>query len=378
LQKNWSTSPKPVQKTVTLEDQVNLKQSCLFMRLIQVCLSSDYDGQTQQAEMLIRSLAEKKIKQLLVCRKNSALHNRLSHLRNLPLVTVSSIWSGHFKVPRTGLVHAHDITAAKWARLQNFLRGTPWLMSWYFPDEASVTVLKKSLLKNAQALLVNSIPVEQAMREKAYCAVKRLPSAVFPLETNPMAMTQLRSHYQGRFVIGHSGKISGSGNQKLLLEAAELLQKDLPNVVFILLGDGPLKNKLKKASEGLKNIDFVGEPKHPGDYFSIMNIYVDPANRAESFTGLLHAMNFHIPVVTSRVSGFTEFIRHRSNGLLFKKNDVDSLIEMIRVLYDSVPLRTRITRDAHNQLKDVTPEKVSHKNLAVYSALIQNLKAKKG
>ncbi len=348
------------------------------MRLIQVCLNNDYDGQTQQAEMLIRTLAEKKIKQLLVCRKNSALHNRLSHLRNLPLVTVNNLWSGHFKVPRKGLVHAHDLTAAKWASWQNRLRGTPWLMSWYFPDEASINPLKKSLLKNAQALLVNSIPVELAMREKAYCAVKRLPSAVFPLDTNPMAMTQLRSHYQGRFVIGHSGYISAVGNQQLLLECAEALQKDLPNIIFVVLGEGPQKNKLKKASDGLQNIDFVGEPKHLGDYFSIMNIYIDPANQAESFTGLLHAMNFHIPVIASRVSGFTEFIRHRSNGLLFKKNDVDSLIEMIKVLYNSVPLRTRITRDAHGQLKDATPEKVSHKNLAVYAALIQNLKAKKG
>lgn len=348
------------------------------MRLIQVCLSDNYDGQTQQVEMLIRSLADKKIKQLLICRKNSALHNRLSHLRNLPIVTVSNSWSGHFKIPKKGLVHAHDLTAAKWARLQNRLRGTPWLMSWYFPDEASTLVLKKNLLKSAQVLLVNSRPVELAMRDQAFCAVKRLPSAVFPLDTNPMAMTQLRSHYQGRFVIGHSGNISSEGNQKLLIEAAELLQKNLPNIIFIVLGEGPQKNKLKNASEDLKNIDFVGEPKHAGDYFSIMNIYIDPANQAESFTGLLHAMNFHIPVIASRVSGFEEFISHRSNGLLFKKNDVDSLIEMIKVLYDSVPLRTRMTRDAHSQLKDATPDKVSQNNLAIYHLLIQNLKAKKG
>lgn len=348
------------------------------MRFIQVCLSTNYDNQTQQAEMLIRSLANKKIKQLLVCRKNSVLYNRLSHLRNLPIVAINNTWSGHFKVPKKGMVHAHDLTAAKWARRQNYLRGTPWLMSWYFPNEASVTPLKKSLLKNTQALLVNSIPVEQAMREKAYCAVKRLPSCVPSLDTNPMAITQLRSHYQGRFVIGHSGYISTDGNQQLLLECAEKLQKDLPNVVFVVLGEGPAIKKLKQASEGLKNIDFVGEPKQLGDYYSIMNIFVDPANQAESFTSLLHAMNFHIPVIASKVSGFTEIIRHRSNGLLFKKNDVDSLIEMIRVLYDSVPLRTRMTRDAHNDLKDATPEKVSHKNLAVYSALIQNLKAKKG
>lgn len=348
------------------------------MRLIQVCLSSSYDDQAQQAEVLIRSLADKKIKQLLVCRKNSVLHNRLSNLRNLPIVTINNIWSGHFKVPKKGLVHAHDLAAANWASWQNRLRKTPWLMSWHHPDEASVKYLKKSLVSKAQILLVNSIPVEQAMREKAYCAVKRLPSALLSLESNPMAMTRLRSYYQGRFVIGHNGRISDEGNQQLLVKAAEILKKDLPNIIFVVLGEGPTKNKLQKVSEGLDNIDFVGEPKHLGDYFSVMNIFIDPANTAETFTNLLHAMSFHIPVIASKVSGFAEFISHRSNGLLFKKNDVNSLIEMIRILYDSVPLRTRITRDAHSQLKDATPDKVSHNTLAIYYLLIQSLKAKKG
>lgn len=348
------------------------------MRLIQVSLSSGYDDQTQQAEILIRSLAEKKIKQLLICRKNSVLHNRLANLRNLPIVTVSNVWSAHFKIPKKSLVHAHDLTAANWARWQNRLRNTPWLMSWHHPDEDSAKHLKKSLISKAQVLLVSSIPVEQAMREKAYCAVKRLPSATLPLDSDPMAMTRLRSHYQGRFVIGHNGRISKDGNQQLLIKAAEVLKKDLPNIVFVVLGEGPAKKKLQEASKDLDNIDFVGNPKHLGDYFSIMNIFVEPANKAETFTNLLHAMSFHIPVIASRVSGFAEFISHRSNGLLFKTNDVTSLIEMIRILYDSVPLRTRITRDAHSQLKDATPDKVSQNNLTIYHLLIQNLKAKKG
>ncbi|SFX39699.1 glycosyltransferase family 4 protein [Marinospirillum alkaliphilum] len=348
------------------------------MRLIQVCLSDRYDESTRQVETLVHTLAEKKIRQLLVCRRNSELHNKLRHLRNLPIVTSSSRFMGHFSVPRTGLVHAHDPQAIQWARWQQRLRGTPWLLSWRDPDADSISQLSQSSLKKAQAMLVTSLATEQAMRERASCPVKRIPDVIQSLSTNPIKMTELRSHYRGRFVIGHAGRLDSEGNQQMLVAAAEILHKELPGAIFVVLGEGPLLDKLSKKTAGLDNIDFVGEPEHPGDYYSVMNIFVDPANHATTFAPLLQAMNFHIPVIASKVSGFAELISHRSNGLLFRKGDVKSLIEMIRVLYDSVPMRTRITRDAQSLVKESAPEQVALKHLAVYQAIIRSLKGESG
>ena len=349
------------------------------MRLIQVCLKQDYDAQTQQVELLIRTLAEKKIKQQVVCKRGSILHHRLQHLRSLHLVPVSNRLGGHFKVPKTGLIHAHDLAAAHWAGWQRKLRGNPWLMSWHSADAESTEQLKPNLLKNALALTVTSFSAELAMREQALCPVKRIPDAAITLDTNPMKMTELRSHYQGRFVVGHWGRIEQkSGGQQLLVKCAERMQADYPNMVFVILGEGPDFAQLKHQYKDRENIDWVGEPKHPGDYFSIMNLFVDPANRADSFTGLLQAMSFHIPVIASKISGFSELISHRSNGLLFKKGDVASLEEMIKVLYNSTQLRTRVTRDANREIKEVTADKIALKYLAVYQALIKSLKANSG
>ena len=349
------------------------------MRLIQVCLEDEYTPQTQQVEQLIRTLAEKRIKQQVVCSKGSILQHRLQHLRSLHLVPVSNRFSGHYKVPKTGLVHAHDLPAARWAGWQRKLRGNPWLMSWHSADAESTEHLDGSLLKQAQALIVTSFSAELAMREKAICPVKRISDAAISLDTNPMKMTELRSHYQGRFVIGHWGRIvQDAGGQALLVKCAERMQADFPNMVFVILGEGPDYQKLKQQYPARQNLDWVGEPKHPGDYFSIMNLFVDPANRADSFTGILQAMSFHIPVIASKISGFSELISHRSNGLLFKKGDVASLEEMIKVLYNSTQLRTRITRDANRELKEVSAEQIALKHLAVYQALIKSLKAANG
>ncbi|SFC32133.1 Glycosyltransferase involved in cell wall bisynthesis [Marinospirillum celere] len=349
------------------------------MRLIQVCLNDEYDAQTQQVELLIHTLAEKKIKQQVVCKKNSVLHHRLKHLRNLHLLPVSHRFSGHYQVPKTGLIHAHDLAAARWAGWQRQLRGNPWLMSWHSADAESTEQLNSRLLNKALAVIVTSFPAELAMRDKAFCPVRRIPDAAITLETNPMKMTELRSHYQGRFVIGHWGHIEQKfGGQLLLVKCAERMQADFPNMVFVILGEGPDYQKLKNKYKDRENIDWVGEPKHPGDYYSVMNLFIDPANRADSMTGLLQAMSFHIPVIASKVSGFAEFISHRSNGMLFKKGDVASLEEMIKVLYNSTQLRTRLTRDANRELKEVSADKIALKHLGVYQALIKSLKAKSG
>lgn len=345
------------------------------MRLIQACLSEGYDDATRQAEILIHTLAEKNIRQVVVCRKDSPLHQRLHHLADLPILTAGHRFARHFQIPKGSLVHAHDVPAAEWAHWQQRLRGNRWLMSWRQPDPAALVQLPGFVTRQVKALLVSSSSVEQALRERGRCPVKRIAEALLPLSTNPMKMTALRSHYRGRFVIGHAGQLDDTGNQQLLVTAAEILHKELPGATFVLLGEGPQLERLKQRCEKLDNIDFVGNPEHPGDYFSIMNLFVEPAEQSASLHHLLQAMSFHIPVIASKVAGHTDLIQHRSNGLLFKRDDVKSLIEMIRVLYDSVPLRTRITRDAQSLVKESSPDQVALKHLAVYQALINSQKA---
>jgi len=349
------------------------------MRLIQVCLADHASAQTQQVEQLIASLAERGIKQQLVCKAGSALHKRLSPKRSLHLVPINNRLQGHFKVPKTGLVHAHDLEAVKWAQWQQRLRATPWLLSWRSLDPQSTELLTASRLKGSQAVLVSSQAAELALREKTSQPIKRIPDAALSLATNPLLMTQLRSRYQGRFVIGHWGRIDRqAGGQQHLIMCAERMQAEYPNMIFVILGKGPDYEYLKEEYKDRSNLDWIGEPEHLGDYFSIMNLYIDPAHHADTCTGILQAMNFHIPVISSRISGFSELISHRSNGLLFKRGDLKSLEEMIKVLYNSTQLRTRLSRDAKQALKDFTPEQIALKHLAVYQAIIKSLKGKSG
>lgn len=349
------------------------------MRLIHVCFNEQDATHSQQLEELIQGLAELQIKQQLVCPTDSRLHQRLKHQRHLHLLTVNSRLQGHFKVPKTGLVFAHDLEAASWARWQQRLRGTPWFFSWKHSDKAATHQLNPKAIRGCLALVVNSPTVESQLREELSQPIKYIPDPVSSLATHPLRITQLRSRYQGRFVIGHWGHFEQpNGGQEILALCAEHLQADYPNLVFLMLGEGPDYQALKENYQERTNMDWLGSPEHLGDYFSLMNVFIDPASRASSIQGLLQAMSFHIPVIASRVSGFNDLIKHRSNGLLFKPGDPGSLEEMIKVLYHSTPLRTRLSRDAKQGLYAFSPEQVALEHRKVYWALIKNLKAPKG
>lgn len=343
--------------------------------LVHVCLTPDYDQQAQQAEALIRGLAAHQIKQLLICRPNSTLQHQLGDLANLQLITVKHIFAGHRLVAANSLVHAHDASAAKWARIQELWRRTPWLLSWYHAEAASVDNLSKRLLKHARVVLVTSAPVEQLLRSLAYSAVKLIYPSIIKPKSNPVQVTQLRSYYQGRFVVGHIGFFSEAGNQSLLLAAAQKLASKLPNLVFVILGDGPNFEELSAASQGLTNVHLVRRTDNLDAYLSIMNVFVEPAQTSGELKNLLLAMHFHIPVLASKISGFTRLIQHRSNGLLFSNNNLDALIKMLELSYSSPALRTNLSRQAHHLVKATSAEQVSYELIKVYRLLLQSLKA---
>ena len=51
------------------------------------------------------------------------------------------------------------------------------------------------------------------------------------------------------------------------LEAARLLKDKLPELHFVLLGDGPLKEELTQLSDDLDNVTMLGHKDDIGNYF---------------------------------------------------------------------------------------------------------------
>jgi L-malate glycosyltransferase len=123
-------------------------------------------------------------------------------------------------------------------------------------------------------------------------------------------------------VIGMVGRLRWEKGQDILLDAMLEVIKAIPNVILLVVGDGPdrMSLELRAKSLGLANsILWLGQkpPEEVYQLYSIMDVVVVPS-RFEGFgLSAAEATAAGCPVIASAVDGLAEIIQHAATGLLF-------------------------------------------------------------
>jgi PEP-CTERM/exosortase A-associated glycosyltransferase len=149
---------------------------------------------------------------------------------------------------------------------------------------------------------------------------------------------------QNKIVLGFIGSFYAYEGIPLLLEALPKILVEKPQVRLLLVGGGPQEALIKqKAIQlGIENqVIFTGRVSHDQvqDYYNQVDIFVYPRlpmRLTELVTPLkpLEAMAQGRLVIASDVGGHKELIKDNQNGVLFKANDVDSLVQSVHDLLD--------------------------------------------
>jgi glycosyltransferase involved in cell wall biosynthesis len=116
---------------------------------------------------------------------------------------------------------------------------------------------------------------------------------------------------------------------KVFLDACKIVLENFKDVIFILVGDGELKNELVeyvKQLEIAKNVCFVGFQK-PDDYIA-MSSFTVLASFSESFPlSILESAAYRKTVVSTDVGGISKLIENGENGYLVKVGDSKDMAE---------------------------------------------------
>jgi glycosyltransferase involved in cell wall biosynthesis len=188
-----------------------------------------------------------------------------------------------------------------------------------------------------------------------------------------------------------SGKnVSGNGDPKILMvgrlsvikghtyliQALPQIIKKFPNLLLILVGDGPLKNELERQAvqlNVLKHIQFVGFAK-PGDYSQQCQLMILPS-LFESF-GLVYIESFalKIPVIAFDAEAGNEIIENNETGILVPKEDVKVLSEKIINLLESPAERKRIIENAYSKyLNYYNVERMAKETIEWYHSVLKHV-----
>ncbi|MGN0374882.1 MAG: glycosyltransferase family 4 protein [Butyrivibrio sp.] len=145
-----------------------------------------------------------------------------------------------------------------------------------------------------------------------------------------------------KFTVGMAGRINRWKGQKLLVDAAAIVNKKYPDVVYNIAGDVYSGEEYIKEDliayieeKGLtQSVHLLGQVNNMSEFYSGLDIFVLPSTQPEPF-GLvvIEAMNFGLPVVATNHGGPVEIIDEGVDGYLVDWEDAtemaDRIIELI-------------------------------------------------
>lgn len=137
----------------------------------------------------------------------------------------------------------------------------------------------------------------------------------------------------GKTVLMTLGRLASDERYKGFDEILELLptlSTEIPNVAYLIVGDGSDRPRLEKKARALgvhDRVVFAGviSEAEKADHYRLADAYVMPG-WAEGFGIVyLEAMACGIPVVASKVDGSREAVRHGALGIMVDPNDREDI-----------------------------------------------------
>ena len=126
-------------------------------------------------------------------------------------------------------------------------------------------------------------------------------------------------------LLGCLGSFEERKGQTVLLEAIDRIRTELPGVQLLTVGDGPDEAVLKGKVEemGLSaHVTFFPFTDSPEYVFQLLDLLVLSSLRKEGLPNvLLEAMAMGVPVVSTRLAGTPEVVKHGQTGFLVDPGD---------------------------------------------------------
>jgi glycosyltransferase involved in cell wall biosynthesis len=132
-----------------------------------------------------------------------------------------------------------------------------------------------------------------------------------------------------------------------LIEAAKRVVKENAQTKFLIVGEGPQKNRLIVSLESanlLGNFKFLGNLKEHdlSAVYNCADVFVLPSIQEGQGIVLLEAQACGKPVVAFNLGGINEAVRNGETGLLVKRGSVEELADALLRLLADKPLREKM------------------------------------
>ena len=141
---------------------------------------------------------------------------------------------------------------------------------------------------------------------------------------------------EDKFILGTVGRLDYQKNHEFLLNNFKEIEKIIPELAIVIIGEGNEREKLEKIIEkkGIgENVFLLGELSKAVKYTRAFNVYVLPSRYEGLSISLIEALFSGVPILASDVGGNKEVISNKEN--LFELSDNEDFIKKIKAIYDN-------------------------------------------
>lgn len=152
------------------------------------------------------------------------------------------------------------------------------------------------------------------------------------------------------------------------------VQRSFPEARLDLVGDGPLKARIRELVKelGVTGINFAGAATrhHIARFYDEADIFINASNLDNMPVSILEAFASGLPVVSTEPEGMRYLIDHERTGLLSEVGDPMALARNVIRLLKDPELASVLARNAHDESRRYSWEANREQWLRLYYLLI--------
>ncbi len=296
------------------------------------------------------------------------------------------------KKERYQILHTHSSKAGIIGRLAGRLTGVPYIVHTIhgFPWHDYMPALQKQVYVRLERFVsrltdrlitVSDLNKEEAIRyglaprDRIQTIYSGIDLAKFQVAGNAAEKKRQLNIPAGSPVIGMIGRLSRQKAPLDFVTAAKIILKRRPEVVFLLIGDGPDRDQVAAASAGFPQIRMLGQRDDIPELLALLDIFALSSLWEGLGRAMTEAMMMKVPVAVTRVNGVPELVAHGETGLLSDPADPVGLAENLLWLLDHPEERFAMARRGYRR---VIPAFDADHMVGQIDALYQTLLANPG
>lgn len=233
-----------------------------------------------------------------------------------------------------------------------------YVLEWYFPK----SVFFAKLIFNKTKLVAVSEGIGNAIQLKyGFKNVTKIYNPIHFESINKLKEEPISIDYDYIVAVGRLEKIK---QFDVLITAYHQSKLHESNVKLIILGEGQEKSNLEQLINSLQlsqDILLMGFIENPYPYIKNSK-YLVMTSRNEGFPMvLIESLACQTPVISYDMhSGPSEIIKHRSNGILVKNQDIEMLVSSMKEMYSDSALYNKCKENSLQSVSEFSLERIGN------------------